>query len=238
MDNQIMTKQKIILYSILLLFCIPLFISFLLLYIKKPPSIAFPEGTRYDFGTVDEEGLIKHEFLLENQGGSNLEIEDVKTGCGCTSAILTKKLLAPGADAKVIVSYKGRSLNQREKIPIWIISNDPDKPIVQMILTGIVRTKVFWFPKSLSFNCEQGTSNQFREVQCLTKMLGKFEVNKVVTSSDNISVSVDKNEKGIRCKIALNPSCLKGNSTEKVTLEFLINNNVRKVDIPVYLMIH
>jgi len=215
-----------------------LFISCLLLYVKKSPRIAFPEGTRYDFGIIDEEGLIKHEFLLENQGGSNLEIEDVKTGCGCTSTVLTKKVLAPGEDAKVIASYKGRPVNQREKIPIWIISNDPDKPIVQVILTGIVRTKVFWFPKSVSFNCEQGASNQFREVQCFTNMLGKFEVNKVLTSSDNIAASLDNNEKGIRCKIALNPSCPKGNSTEKVTLEFLIKNNVRKVDIPVFLMIH
>jgi hypothetical protein len=232
-----MSKRSFILCGALVVVAVVSVFCYLTLWRNRAPCIAFLDSTRYDFGVVDEAASVKHEFRFENQGGSNLEIQEVKTGCGCTSAEVAQKLLRPGDNGKVVVTYTGRPTPRRETIPVWIVSNDPDHQVARLIMTGNVRTKVYWSPESVSFHCKQGTPNQFREVQFRTHMRGEFRIRAIVISTDKIAASWQENEKGIKCRISLSPSCPRGNSAEGVTLEFFINNDVREVHIPVYLLI-
>jgi hypothetical protein len=74
-------------------------------------------------------------------------------------------------------------------------------------------------------------------VQFLTDSTEKFEIGEIITSSDRITASWDKNDKDIKCKISLNPTCPEGNWTDKVTIQTLVGTYKRSIEIPVYLMI-
>lgn len=43
----------------------------------------------HDFGTISmSDGLVKHNFTIENKGAGDLRISNIKTSCMCTTAVL------------------------------------------------------------------------------------------------------------------------------------------------------
>ncbi len=98
----------------------------------------------YDFGSVNmatESDKVSHTFQLTNSGDALLEIEKVKTSCGCTTAKLKTQTLAPGESVSLEteLSLKGRrGLTQKS---ITVYSNDPDTPQYRLTLkVDIIRT--------------------------------------------------------------------------------------------------
>lgn len=89
--------------------------------------IHFPE-TQHDFGKVQEGKTVKYDFNFDNRGSSTLKIGDIKTSCGCTAALVSKKDLAPGE--KGTLSVKLNTANRKGKMSrtITISSNDPMNP--------------------------------------------------------------------------------------------------------------
>ena len=218
----------------IVLFCVYLLCH----HANRYPCISFVNGTYHDFGTIDEGQTIKYEFSLKNIGRSDLIVKDIKSSCGCTGAKISKKIVAPSEIAKVVVTYKGRSTPNRETVPIWIISNDPEKSVSQLTLAGTVRMKVFWYPKSLSFFSETPHTTQIKDIQLITENLENLSIRKIQSSCEYIRTKYEKNTKGFNCEITLIPGKIKGNITESIIIECLVNNEVIKVNIPIYLMIH
>jgi len=202
------------------------------------PKIVFPKGKVFDFGVVDEGKLVKHSFVFENRGSRNLQIKNVKAGCGCTSTESEKFILPPGEHSKIDVSYKARPVQHREVLKVWVISNDPKKPVSELTMTGKVHLKVFWYPNSVSFYCKNCSNDQHKKVRFLTDSVEKLKVEDIRTSSERIIASWEKHDKGIECKISLTPNCPKGHWTERVTLQTIVGDYKRSIEIPVYLMIH
>jgi Protein of unknown function (DUF1573) len=59
----------------------------------KAPVFQFTEAT-YDFGTIQEGGIIRHRFNFKNMGKSPLMITNIQTSCGCTTPNFNPKPLA------------------------------------------------------------------------------------------------------------------------------------------------
>ena len=102
------------------------------------PSIAVEESI-YDFGWVIEGTTVKHTFLISNQGDSDLEILDVRAGCGCTTTELPFTTLIPGRVVELDVSlstagFGGSTVGKS----VIIRSNDPDRPELVLQLVGSV----------------------------------------------------------------------------------------------------
>ena len=235
MRNRMRHLRHILLFVI---FAIFLLVSILTLRSKGNPDLAFPNGTYHDFGTINEGELVNYEFIFKNNGNSNLRITEIKTGCGCTSAKITEKVLSPGKEGKVLVSYKGRPTPKRETLPVWLITNDPKKPIAELMLTGNVQKKVFWYPKTVSFFADNKNAVQTKTVKFLTDKTGGLELSKLSTSSKYIKTTCDTDDGNIICKIDLVQECPRGNSSEKIMCEFLVGDEHVNIEIPIYLMIH
>lgn len=89
--------------------------------------IHFPE-TQHDFGSVKEGDKVDYVFSFENSGTSNLEISDVKTSCGCTAALVSKKTLAPGEKGTLKVELDTSNREGKMSRTITVSSNDPKDP--------------------------------------------------------------------------------------------------------------
>jgi hypothetical protein len=205
---------------------------------NRQPCIGLPEGDYYDFGIIDENQYVRHEFPIVNEGRRTLVVSAVKTGCGCASAEISERSLGPGHTAGIIVSYRGRPVATRENIPVWVISNDPAKPVVRLLMTGAVRTRVFWYPQAISFFGKPAMKIEPREIRFLTFADNPVELKRIRPSSSHLGISCTEQRREVKCSVTIDSNCPIGNSTERIAFDIEVGNDVREVSIPVYLMLH
>lgn len=85
----------------------------------------------FDFGTVPNTGPVSHTFQVRNAGDGPLSIEGLSTSCGCTTAEIDNKRLAPGEVTDLTVTYDplahDGALGQFMRL-VYVRSDDPETP--------------------------------------------------------------------------------------------------------------
>jgi len=91
------------------------------------PKIYFPEIT-HDFGKVENGKVVDYIFKFVNKGNSILNIQDIKTSCGCTAALVSSKSVKPGEDGTIKVELNTKGHTGKMVRTVTIKSNDPKTP--------------------------------------------------------------------------------------------------------------
>ena len=106
------------------------------------PDIA-GAAKRHDFGQVKQGEVVTAEIALRNTGKKDLKIEAVSTSCGCTSAQVQPEVIPPGSEGKLLIRYDSGVHPDKGHVQrhIYIVSNDPIKREVEVIVTANV-----WVP--------------------------------------------------------------------------------------------
>lgn len=85
----------------------------------------------FDFGTVPNTGPVSHTFQVHNAGDGPLAIEGLSTSCGCTTAEIESRRLAPGEVTNLTVTYDplahDGALGQFMRL-VYVRSDDPETP--------------------------------------------------------------------------------------------------------------
>lgn len=88
-------------------------------------------AAEYDFGTIPNTKPVSKVFEVRNVGRGKLEIAGVSTSCGCTTAAVNKRQLAPGETAELQVTYDpqahGGATGQFMRV-VYVRTDDPDVP--------------------------------------------------------------------------------------------------------------
>lgn len=101
------------------------------------PSAVIPDGN-YEFEPVLEGAEVIHEFKVLNTGTAPLEIERIKTGCGCTTADFTRSI-PPGGQGHIVIKANTRGYGgTRFERPMTVFTNDPEKPTLKLMIGGHV----------------------------------------------------------------------------------------------------
>jgi hypothetical protein len=80
-------------------------LAFLLLTQRASAQLQFGVD-KHEFGEVKEEnGLVEHVFKFQNTSKSYIQLEVVKTSCGCTTPEWSKDSIAPGGEGFVKVRF-------------------------------------------------------------------------------------------------------------------------------------
>lgn len=101
------------------------------------PKIEIAAETR-DMGTVPKGQVIETDFVIKNTGGSDLVISDARPSCGCTVSNFDK-LIKPGAEGKVHTSVDTKSFAGPISKSVLVVSNDPDRPQMNLFVKAIVK---------------------------------------------------------------------------------------------------
>jgi hypothetical protein len=103
------------------------------------PSVDLPT-TSYDFGTIPGRPDVAHVFAVQNTGTADLEIWNLVTSCGCTTAELTGSVIPPGqrADLTVIFDPDFHQTRGETVRLVWFATNDPTHPWVEVRITADV----------------------------------------------------------------------------------------------------
>ena len=152
-------KRKILILSL----TITLFFSLLPMALPQSTPVPGPEAkpspapviefkeTNYDTGSVWEGSAASHTFTFTNTGNALLRINKVRTSCGCTAAVLSSTEIPPGQSGEIKATFNTRRYAGKQSKTIYVSSNDPAHPTVQLRLETTIKSAGTFSPRNLQF---------------------------------------------------------------------------------------
>ena len=86
------------------------------------------DKTHIDYGTIRKNEKITLVYTMENSGRNDLEIQDIRTTCGCTSVKMDKYVIKSGGSARIEIRFDSANREGMQHKSITIITNDPRTP--------------------------------------------------------------------------------------------------------------
>lgn len=147
-----------------------------------------------DFGAVYEDAVVKHSYVLTNQGPRAVKLSGVRASCGCTSVTLAANELAPGQTTTIeaVINFKGR--RGRQVKAIYAETDDPAAKFIRVEFTGVVVVPLESQPEGIHFGTVGAAERVEREVLITAVSNEPFKVLSARSTSDKISVSVETRE--------------------------------------------
>src|SRR5688572_3519378 len=134
------------------------------------PKIQFAQPV-FDFGRVKAGEVVKHAFVFTNTGSANLEILDVKPGCGCTAAGTWDKLVEPGKTGSIPLQLNSTGFGGKITKSANIFCNDPAQSNVVLQITGTVWKPLELTPASAMFNLRsEDQTNETRILRIVSNL--------------------------------------------------------------------
>ena len=82
------------------------------------------EPEEHDFGNVQQNQNLLHEFTITNTGSEDLVIRRISTSCGCTAALVSEDVVPPGGTVSLEVKLETRKYKGVVQRSISVASND------------------------------------------------------------------------------------------------------------------
>lgn len=94
----------------------------------------------YDFGTVKDGDVVRHDYEFTNTGTEPLIISDAKASCGCTVPQWPKEPIQPGGKGKIRVEFDSKGKPGPQSKRVTITANTTPSPIF-LTIKGTVEGK-------------------------------------------------------------------------------------------------
>ena len=105
--------------------------------LENAPKLTLTKKS-HDFRKVAKDAIVETDFVLINEGKSELNIRSMKANCDCVISILEKNTLQPGEKVKMKVKFDANGRIGKQFKSITIFSNDPVSPSqMVMIMTQV-----------------------------------------------------------------------------------------------------
>lgn len=180
------------------------FTLFLLVFFCSSLSYASPRifvenGPVYDFGTSFQNQTITHIFVIKNTGDTTLKITKVKTSCGCTAALLSKKDVEPGQEVKLKVSLRTGYYDGDISKNVTIHSDDLLNPSLGIVIKALVKPEIRLTPKVISYK-KSDNKNKY-QIQLTNNTDYKVEIKSIDSTLNflhimNTSAFIDPGKTG------------------------------------------
>ncbi len=111
------------------------------------------EGDKISFGTVYQTGALVHQVItLQNSGKDSITIKKVSTSCGCTAALASRDILAPGEKTEVKIQFNPTGYIGDVTKYIYISNSYPKDQLMTVKMTGYVAYALQPTPGYVLFN--------------------------------------------------------------------------------------
>jgi uncharacterized cupredoxin-like copper-binding protein len=97
------------------------------------PKISVQQS-EFDFGDINQNDIVNHDFVIMNTGGDILKISDIRAACGCTAAKPDKTELKPGESTKLKITFNSKGRKGPQIKTVNFNTNDPAKPSVTLTI--------------------------------------------------------------------------------------------------------
>ncbi|HSR31027.1 MAG TPA: DUF1573 domain-containing protein [Anaerolineae bacterium] len=104
------------------------------------PRVDLPVAS-HDFGRIPGRPDVAHVFSVQNTGTADLQIWNLVTSCGCTTAELSSSIIPPGQRADLTVTFDPDFHATQGPVVrlVWFATNDPTQPWAELRLNADVQ---------------------------------------------------------------------------------------------------
>jgi hypothetical protein len=161
-----------------------------------PPKIVF-EQTTYDFGAVAPSSQNPCNFKFANKGEGVLKITEITKTCGCTVPTLEKKEYAPGEEGSIGVIYNADRTSGSRTRHLFVLSNDPVNPRVELTIKASIAQKIAYEPDKLDYTL-RGANAGVLNLTVKSVDDQNFAITGFNATGDAISFDFDPNKKATK----------------------------------------
>ncbi len=121
----------------------------------------------YKFGSMERFSKQRHTFRIRNVGDAALMLNTGRSTCKCTLFEIDRETCKPGEEAEILVEWTGQTQSRDPEFSqsVDVITNDPDREIVRLFVSGLVTETVRALPEDLivgRVSSNTGTELDFR----------------------------------------------------------------------------
>ena len=157
----------------------------------KHPKIVF-ENMVHDFKDIDKGEKVTTVFKFKNEGNAPLEIQNVATSCGCTSAKPEKVLYQPNESGTIPVTFNSDRFTGKITKRVTITTNDTRNPKTVVTIKGNVVVDIVSKPISVFFPKAKLGKESTQEILVSTNKLDKLEISNLKVEPDFLKVELQQ----------------------------------------------
>ncbi len=153
------------------------------------------EGNEFSFGTVYQTGELVHKAItLENIGSDSITIRKVSTSCGCTAALVSNTVLAPGQKTEVKIQFNPTGYIGEVTKYIYISNSFPKDQLMTVKMTGYVAYALQPTPGYVLFDNARIGMEDSAEVTLSNTTDEPMTITRVDVPSREITYRLDRKE--------------------------------------------
>lgn len=134
----------------------PILLGFLSVFLLLLPAGGFAGGPKlvvedadFSFGQVSQGVKVEHTFRFRNAGEAPLNVEKVRSSCGCTAALLSATQIPPGGTGEIRTTFDSGRFRGAVVKTVYLYVNDPQQPVAQFHLRGTVKPELVMDPAQI-----------------------------------------------------------------------------------------
>jgi hypothetical protein len=178
------------------------------------------ESTEHRFGDMTPHESGRHEFVVRNAGDAPLQLRPGGTTCKCTLAELSDDMVPAGGEARIVLQWNtgDRTGPFTHTATVW--TNDPQRPCLQLQVTGRVLAPVQCDRQHLVFNDVGRDETRTDDVLLYSQLWEAFEIVHIEGSHPALTWQVEPAQPqalddalarcGYRLRVALDARPLRG----------------------------
>jgi len=184
----------------------------------RNPKVVFPKRVHQFPDPFIVGSEIVTTFSFTNEGYAPLHIQKIDSDCGCIATNTSADKIAPGSKGEIRVAVERNigGFNQN----IFVYTNDPVTPIVQLVVSGVIVPPISYFKKIELGQLEKGTSVS-KMIMFTNNLKDTVEITKHRVSKKGIVVRLPKKNipsgESIECETVLTMNDV-GLYSEKLTI--------------------
>lgn len=206
----------------------------------------------HNFGVIDRYNKVKHTFHITNVGTGTLTLRAGQTTCSaCTIAALSSPEVPPGGSADIVVEYSPRKAKSEFQQLAIVLSNDPQRPRLELKILGSIRSKYRMLPEEIVMSNVSAHGTASGEVKILNFVADElrvvdyrledeelsefFDVRIEDMSPEEVTAIESQAKSGCRVVASLKPGMPLGTFEQSVILEVDTGSGDKPttVDVPI-----
>lgn len=159
-------------------------------YGPNDPILTF-DGETKNFGNINDDKPVSHEFKFTNTGKSKLTIASTNGSCGCTVPALAKREYEPGESGVITVQYNPHNRRGKQHTTVTVVSNDPVRASVVLNIESTVIPMVQIDPPIVNFGTvNKGTSGT--QTVTISSRIPGLKVTQVTSNNPKIIAKLNE----------------------------------------------
>jgi hypothetical protein len=150
------------------------------------------DKTEHDFGKIDKSKKVTAHIKFRNEGKAVLEIKDIKTSCGCTSAKPEKRVYQPGESGEIAVTFNPARFQGPITKTVTIFTNDPEKPQSKCKIKANIIVDIMVKPRVLFVQKLKRNEVRTEKITIYTERLDKLEVTELKSDRNFATCKIER----------------------------------------------